>query len=265
MVRISVSEGNLTATAGGSLALFSTDRVEFSGKIFEAHTYAVVAADPNNALLSAYMPVTLSSGGIFAYADLPCDSAEMEAYLSGVPNRTVNIWLYDDTDDKYICYAPVVVVAAPEPAGLVRYSSVPSLPLVPEDGGLYYLSAADTTNKAPIGIYGYDTAGWKCVIAYATYDLGNWSGTTVKALIPGVDYKATITGNLTAGWGITLTRPGRVRIRAGNAGFSVANPAGVAAKVQAAGLADIAATISEWRVEYDGTTQDWDTAAIVAF
>ena len=264
MVKVSVTEGVLSATAVGSFALFSSDPVQFMGKVFEDHTYYMMLAEPDNTPLSAWIPVSRSTGGIFVYADMPCDDPALEAYLSGVPSRTAILWLFDDTDNDYICSVSVTVVAAPEPEGLVRYSAVTALPAAPVAGALYYLSSIDTSNKAPIGVYAYNGSNWSCLSCKSEYDLGTWGGTTVQTLLPGGRYKAAISANLDAGWGIVAAGVGGLKLRITNgSSYTVATPAGTIKKRKSTALDDIAAVLAEWRVEYDGTTQDWDTAALV--
>jgi hypothetical protein len=143
------------------------------------------------------------------------------------------------------------------------YSAVSALPGSPVAGTLYRLTAADNTALAAPGWYSHDGTGWVCHGYYAPYALGNWQGTTVKALIPGLDYSATVSGNLTAGWGITMARAGTVRVRATNAASSVALPAGTTKMRGTGAMADLAAALAEWLVTNDGTTQDWSAKALV--
>jgi hypothetical protein len=253
MVKISTSEGKLAATASGDIALYSTDRVEFSGRVFSDHTYYIVAADSSMNLLSAWIAATRSGEGLFVYANLPCTDPAMESYLSGKASRAMEIWLYDDNTDVYVCHASVNLIASPLPAGLVRYSAVIALPSSPSAGEMYYLTTADDTAKAPPGVYVYGT-GWSCLSYNAVYALGNLGATPSLTLIPGVKYTAVKNATITS-LTIALTATGTVSVRhSGAQTVSAVTATGRTLKGRGASYwTDAGVALGEWQFTDDGT------------
>ena len=186
--------------------------MEFAGILFADHVYYLLATEADSTPLSAWIPVTRSSGGVFVYADLPCDDPPMESYLGTLTSRSLLLWLYDETDTDFVCYATATVLTAPIPAGLVRYSSVPALPTSPVAGSMYYLSASDSVAKCPIGIYVYANSSWSRAGGLDTpYSLGSASGVLTVVAVAGVTYAVP---GAAGGSSLALTLPdgGSVRL-----------------------------------------------------
>jgi len=259
MVSIALTKTKLAGTATGDLALYDKVTVQFSGRVFADHTYYIVGAEANKSLLTAWIAATRSPSELFVSATVPFDTVALETYLATQYKRHLYVWLYDDTDDEFLGYGTVSIMAAPTPAGFIRYEQVDALPISPTAGTLYYLTEDDDVAKASEGLYAHDGIGWTCIAYFAAYDLGNLTEAVgTLTLIPGLKYTAVKTGTITS-MAIVPTRPGIVNIHTTGAqtvaiptvtGFTVLGYGGTAA----AAWADAGAAFSDWSVEVVSAT-----------
>lgn len=138
----------------------------------------------------------------------------------------------------------------------VNVAAYVTLPSEFVDGKIIRLTTPDTVNKAPAGLYFYDSIGWVCLNCDAPYHLGNLGATPNITLIPGACYTANVDVEVTS-FTVEFMRPGLCSITLTNAGeLAVAQPsmAGRTSKLLAEGAWDGAATaLSKTLIEDDGT------------
>jgi hypothetical protein len=136
----------------------------------------------------------------------------------------------------------------------VALASGTSLPGSPTTGQWFRLTAADTTAKAPPGLYYYSGSGWHCRSFTAVYDLGNLGATPSHTYIPGVRYKATQDQAITS-WTVAMADPGEVSLTISGA-YSFQSPTMSSRTAKALGSAawdDSATAIKLVTVYNDGT------------
>lgn len=141
-----------------------------------------------------------------------------------------------------------------DPRFLAGLPTVTALPSSPATGYVCWLSTADSTAKAPPGVYLYDGTGWLCLQCNAVYDLGSTGATPSHTLIAGARYKATQSAAVTT-WTVSISRPGIVYLTLAGA-YSLQSPTMTSRTAKALGDAawdDAAVALKKVALEDDGT------------